>query len=289
MTVQPSLLFIFGLGYTAKQLALRRVSEGWSVGGTVRSEKSAQDLIGKGIGAQVWPGNDFNIPVGSHWVISVPPNETGCPVAAAFGDQAGQAASITYLSTTGVYGDLGGGWAFEWSALNPQSDRARARVKAEGQWQALAKGQARLVRLPGIYGPGRSAFDRLKAGQAEMAVKPGQVFSRVHVEDLVGGLVRLLDRPSASGVFHFCDDEPAPPEAVIVEAARLLGMPAPSAKPVDEAALSDMARSFYAECKRVSNARAKAELGWRPKHVSYREGLSAILAAETELIEQSAG
>jgi nucleoside-diphosphate-sugar epimerase len=191
---------------------------------------------------------------------------------------------VTYLSTTGVYGDLGGGWAFEWSEPTPQSRRAKARALAEDQWRAATGGRVRIVRLPGIYGPGRSAFDRLREGTARRIVKPGQVFSRVHVDDIASGLLALHQRPEAAeqagGVFHLCDDEPAPPQDVIAHAAELLGMAPPPEIPIEEAGLSAMAASFYAECKRISNARTKAALNWRPKYPTYREGLAAILAGE---------
>jgi nucleoside-diphosphate-sugar epimerase len=194
--------------------------------------------------------------------------------------RAGEAASVTYLSTTGVYGDLGGGWAMEWSPVNPGSARAKARMLAERQWQEATGGAARIVRLPGIYGPGRSPFERLRNGTATRVVKPGQVFSRVHVEDIARGLEALLLKPGLTGVFHLCDNEPAPPQDVTAFAAGLLGMAPPPDVDIADARLSPMALSFYAECKRISNARTKAALGWRPLYPSYREGLSAVLAEE---------
>jgi nucleoside-diphosphate-sugar epimerase len=141
-------------------------------------------------------------------------------------------------------------------------------------------GAARIVRLPGIYGPGRSPFGKLRNGKAHRAVKPGQVFSRVHVDDIARGLEALFDRPHLYGVFHLCDDLPAPPQDVTAFAANLLQMTPPPEVPFEAAGLSPMAKSFYAECKRVSNARAKAALGWRPLYPTYREGLRAVLAAE---------
>ncbi|OZB17865.1 MAG: NAD(P)-dependent oxidoreductase, partial [Hyphomonas sp. 34-62-18] len=156
--------------------------------------------------------------------------------------------------------------------------------KAEGQWQALTGDKARLVRLPGIYGPGRSAFDRLREGTAQRIVKEGQVFSRVHVDDIASGLEALMHRPDVTGVFHLCDELPAPPQDVIAYAAELLGIAPPPEIAFEDADLSPMAASFYSECKRVSNARAKAALGWRPAYPTYREGLTAILASETDKI-----
>ena len=144
----------------------------------------------------------------------------------------------------------------------------------------MCGGRARIVRLPGIYGPGRSPFDRLREGTAQRVILPGQVFSRVHVDDIAGGLAALLARPEAKGVFHLCDDLPAPPQDVTAHAATLLGLPVPPDVAIEDAGLSDMALSFYAECKRVANGRAKAALGWQPRYPTYREGLAAILDAE---------
>lgn len=285
MTSQPSLLFVFGLGYSAQQLASRLMAAGWQVAGTVRSEAKAAALRARGIAAQVWPGEGpVDVPDGAHWLITLPPGKEGCP--AALGMQAcnRMKQSVTYLSTTGVYGDMKGGWVNEWSPVSPGSPRGAARVKAEGQWQALTGGRARLVRLPGIYGPGRSAFDRLRDGTARRIVKEGQVFSRVHVDDIASGLEALMLRPEATGVFHLCDELPAPPQDVIAYAAELLGITPPPEIAFEDADLSPMAASFYAECKRVSNARAKAALRWRPAYPTYREGLAAILASETDKI-----
>ena len=282
MTSRQSLLFVFGLGYSALQLAGRLRAAGWAVAGTVRTAEKAARLQAAGIAAQGWDGTGpVEVPARAHWLVTLPPGADGCPAALAAGLQAETAASVTYLSTTGVYGDLDGGWAFEWSEVAPGSRRAEARVTAEAQWLTASEGRARIVRLPGIYGPGRSAFDRLRDGTAQRVVKPGQVFSRVHVDDIAGGLAALLARPDARGVFHLCDDLPAPPQDVTAEAARLLGVPVPPEVDFEAAGLSEMGRSFYAECKRVSNARAKAALGWRPAYATYREGLAAILAAET--------
>lgn len=278
MTVPPSLLFVFGMGYSARRLAGRLVESEWRVAGTRRA---ASVDFGRGIRTQQWQGEGEVDPApGAHWLVTLPPDANGCPAARAMGRRAGEAASVTYLSTTGVYGDLRGGWAMERSPVNPGSARARARVLAERQWQEATDGSARIVRLPGIYGPGRSPFERLRAGTATRVVKPGQVFSRVHVEDIARGLEALLLKPRLTGVFHLCDEEPAPPQDVTAFAADLLGIAPPPDVDISDAGLSPMARSFYAECKRVSNARAKAALGWRPIYPSYREGLTAILAGE---------
>lgn len=278
MTVPPSLLFVFGLGYSARALGERLVARDWHVTGTSRTVSGP--LSGR-VEVVQWDGKgDIVPPEGAHWLVTLPPDADGCPAARVAGPLARQAASVTYLSTTGVYGDLGGGWAMEWSAVDPGSQRSKQRVLAETQWLAATDGAARIVRLPGIYGPGRSPFEKLRNGTATRVVKPGQVFSRVHVDDIASGLEALMLRPDQTGVFHLCDDLAAPPQDVTAFAADLLGMVPPPETPLDETDMSAMARSFYAECKRVSNARAKAALGWRPIYPSYREGLTAVLAAE---------
>lgn len=280
MTMQQDLLFAFGFGYCAEILGARLLADGWQVAGTVRSEEKAAALRAKGFDIRAWDGTgEVQVPEGAHWLVSIPPGALGCPAYVAASDQAGHARTLTYLSTTGVYGDLGGRWAAEWSPVNPQNERSVARVLAELQWHSLAAKLA-IVRLPGIYGPGRSAFDRLREGTARRIVKPGQVFSRVHADDIASGLIARLARPDVRGVLHLCDDLPAPPQDVIAHAAGLLDMPVPPAEPFETAGLGDMAASFYAECKRVTNGRTKAALGWTPAYPTYREGLKAILKGE---------
>ena len=188
---------------------------------------------------------------------------------------------IGYLSTTGVYGDRRGGWVTEHSRLAAQSMEGARRVGAERDWLEVGRGMGLTVsvfRLPGIYGPGRSALDRVRAGRARRIAASGQVFSRIHVDDLAAGLAAAIARPKAGGAYNLCDDEPAPNSEVVAYAAGLLGLPVPPEVPLAEAGLSPMAQRFYAESKRVSNAMAKAELGWRPAYPTYREGLAAILA-----------
>ena len=287
MTDGSQPLFLFGPGYCARALA-----GDWAgpVHAFIRQKPaeappkdprsaSEEGVISLGSGPEnnrVLPGLREAVR-GAHVLVSAPPGEAGCPGLSKLKPFAAEAVSITYLSTTGVYGDLGGGWAFEDTMVNPQTRRARGRVAAERAWQAV-RPDTRIVRLPGIYGPGRSALDRVRAGQDRRIVKPGQVFSRAHVDDIAAGLKALM-LTGQSGVFHICDDEAAPPQDVSAHAARLLGLaPAPEVA-LDEADLSEMARSFYSECKRVSNARLKAATGWRPAYPTYREGLAAILEA----------
>ena len=282
MTDQSPTLFLVGPGYSASRLAALCLDTGvWRVVGTARSEDKAAALREKGIEPVLTNDRDglSQAAKASHWVISTPPGEEGCPGFGLVGDFAQDAASVTYLSTTGVYGDLDGGWAFEWSPVNPGTKRGERRVLAEQQWLSV-RPDTRLVRLPGIYGPGRSQLDRVREGKEEQIVKPGQVFSRIHVDDLANGLFALLQHPGLSGAFNLCDEEAAPPQDVMAYAADLLGMAMPVPVDLETADVSAMARSFYSECKRVSNARLKAATGWRPHYPTYREGLSAIFKAE---------
>ncbi len=267
-------LFAFGFGYVATELARRLSAAGWACAGTVRTAETAKPLEAQGFTAHLWPGTDIVPQPGAAWLISVPPDDRGCPVFRSFGDLAGNASWIGYLSTTGVYGDLAGGWAFEETPLNPQSREAKNRAAAEAQWAAAG---ARLFRLPGIYGPGRSQLERVKEPGARRIVKPGQIFSRAHVTDIASALHLSIESP-ATGAFNICDDEPAPADDVLAYAARLLGLDPPPAVNIEDANLSPAAQRFYAECKRVSNARAKAALGWRPAFPTYREGLRDCLA-----------
>ncbi len=262
-------LFAFGFGYVATELARRLASEGWSCAGTVRTAETAKPLEAQGFTTHLWPGADITPPPGSAWLISVPPDENGCPVFRSFGHLAPTASWIGYLSTTGVYGDLAGGWAFEETPLTPQSREATNRTIAEAQWSIRG---ARTFRLPGIYGPGRSALERVQETGARRIIKPGQLFSRAHVADIASALHLSINSP-ATGAFNICDDEPAPADEVLTYAAELLGIAPPPAVNFEDANLSPMAQRFYAECKRVSNARAKAALGWRPEFPTYREGL----------------
>jgi nucleoside-diphosphate-sugar epimerase len=266
-------LFAFGFGYVAAELARNLAAKGWDCHGTVRSPASAEPLAAQGFTPHIWPGADITPAPGAAWLISVPPDDKGCPVFRSFSHLASTTSWIGYLSTTGVYGDLAGGWAFEETPLNPQSREAANRAAAESQWTTVG---ARIFRLPGIYGPGRSAIERVKEPGARRIVKPGQVFSRAHVADIASALHLSIESP-ATGAFNICDDEPAPADEVLVYAADLLGIAPPPAVNIEDANLSPMAQRFYAECKRVSNAKAKATLGWRPEFPTYKEGLRDCL------------
>ncbi|MEW5727560.1 MAG: SDR family oxidoreductase [Pseudomonadota bacterium] len=271
--------FLFGLGFSGRVIARRLTEAGWRVSGTTRSGE-AVDLPG----VEVLPfDRDHPLPEAalagvSAVLSSVPPDTHGDPVLDVMGEALTRLAPawIGYLSTTGVYGDHGGGWVDETTPVAPTLDRSRRRAEAEARW--LARG-GHAFRLAGIYGPGRSALDNARDGTGKRVVKPGQVFSRIHVDDIAQAVLASLARPDPGRVYNLCDDDAAPPQEVVAHAYRLLGKEPPPEIPWDEAkgALSPMALSFYADNKRVRNDRMKAELGVVLKYPSYREGLRAIL------------
>ncbi|MGZ6018398.1 MAG: SDR family oxidoreductase [Phenylobacterium sp.] len=282
-------LFVFGFGYSARALSVQLQAEGWRVAGTIRRPADRARLEAMGV-RPVGVGNrrDMQRAVGEAdtLLVTAPPDEDGCPGLRALVPAIAKSAAfpdwIGYLSTTGVYGDRRGGWVTEQSRLAAQSLEGARRVGAERDWLEVGRGMGLTVavfRLPGIYGPGRSAFDRLRAGEARRIAAPGQVFSRIHVDDLAAGLAASIARPRAGGIYNLCDDAPCPNSEIIAFAAQLLGMAPPPEISLADARLSPAGMRFYAESKRVSNARAKAELGWRPAYPSYRDGLRAILAA----------
>jgi nucleoside-diphosphate-sugar epimerase len=285
-------LFCFGLGYSARALARRLQGEGWRVGGTARTRAGADALTAEGFDACVFdglspgPGVVEAAAKATHVLVSVPPDAEGDPVLRHHIEDLASASALAwvgYLSTIGVYCDRHGAWVDETTPLNPTSERGRRRVEAEEAWLALGKragARVAIFRLAGIYGPGRSAFQRLRAGTAQRIIKPGQVFNRIHVEDIAAALSASIN---GSGTFQVCnvtDDEPAPPQDVIAFAAGLLQMPPPPEIAFEDAHLSPMAASFYGENKRVSNARLRTDLAVALKFPSYREGLRAILAAD---------
>jgi nucleoside-diphosphate-sugar epimerase len=284
-------LFCFGFGYTAQALARRLAAEGWIVGGTCRTAEKAAALRGAGFRAELF---DRARPLASqaldevtHLLVSVPPDATGDPILAVHRNDIAQIEGLRwlgYLSTTGVYGDRAGGWVDETAELSPSGERGRRRVSAEAGWLDLwhrCGVPVHIFRLAGIYGPGRNPFDALRAGRAKRIDKPGQVFSRIHVEDLVSVLAASIGQPRPGAVYNVCDDDPAAPEAVVACAAALLGLPAPPLVPLEAAGLSPMARGFYDDNKRVANGLIKRELGVTLRYPDYRAGLAAILADET--------
>lgn len=284
-------LFCFGCGYTAMRLARRLLAAGARVSGTRRSEAGVAELAAAGIAAWRFDGSSALPATAFEGVTdvlcSIPPDEHGDDgVLSRHGDLLGALPALRWaglLSTTGVYGDTGGEWIDENAPLRPKTPRNAARVAAEQRWLAWGAQRGKAVqvfRLPGIYGPQRSPFARLRAGTARRILKPGHVFNRIHVDDIAAALLLGMQHPGAGPVFHLADDEPAAASEVLAHAAGLLGVPVPPAIPLEEADLSPMARHFYDECKRLSNARAKAALGFAPRFPSFREGLAAILAEE---------
>lgn len=279
-------LFSFGHGYSAQALAHRLLAEGWRVYGTTRNPGKIKALKDQGVHPLLWGHDDIPsaLAQATHLLSSVSPDADGDPVLAeyraAITAAAPQIAWVGYLSTTGVSGDRQGGWVDESSPLTPGTRRGQARVDAERAWAAIQGLPLHIFRLAGIYGPGRGPFEKVRQGTAQRIIKPGQVFSRTHVEDIAQVLAASIARPDPGAVYNVCDDDPAPPQDVIAHAADLLDLPLPPAVDFNNADLSPMARSFYSESKRVSNDRIKEDLGVTLLYPSYREGLRAILKAE---------
>ncbi|HEX7759139.1 MAG TPA: NAD-dependent epimerase/dehydratase family protein [Caulobacteraceae bacterium] len=288
-----SRILIFGYGGVGAALGKRLKGENWSIAATARIPEAADALTAQDV-TPLDPADGAavarQIQTIDAVLITAPPDEAGCPGLEALGPallgRAAPAPWIGYLSTTGVYGDHAGRWVFEQTPPAPLSAEAVRRVEAEAAWRTLADSigaSLAVFRLPGLYGPGRSAFDRLRAGDARRLTKPGHVFSRLHLDDAAAAVAAALAHPQVrarpGAIYNLCDDEPAPSADVTAHAAYLLGLPVPAEEPVDLAALSPAGRRFWSETKRVSNAQAKAELGWRPAYPTYREGLAAILAA----------
>lgn len=278
-------LLSLGHGYSARALAHLLIPQGWTVIGTTRSSDKAAQLRKEGVEPLIWPTEPLGpaLDRATHMLSSIAPGEAGDPVLAAHAEEiaATDLDWVGYLSTTGVYGDHQGGWVDETTPLAPSTSRGRARVLAETQWQSVPGLPLHIFRLAGIYGPGRGPFSKVRKGTARRVIKPGQVFSRIHVADIAQVLAASIAQPNPKAIYNVCDDEPAPPQDVIAKAATLLGLPLPPETPFDQADLSPMGRSFYAESKRVRNNRIKAELGVNLRYPDYRTGLAALLAEET--------
>lgn len=287
-----SCLLSFGHGYSAQALTRLLLPKDWHVIGTTRSAEKAERLATEGVEAIVWPGEGAHDALteamdrATHLLISAgPEGEGGDPVLARLTQEIGKMASqltwAGYLSTTGVYGDHKGAWVDESTPLNPATARGQLRVDAEAAWAAIPGLPLHVFRLAGIYGPGRGPFAKVRAGNARRIIKAGQVFSRIHVEDIAQVLAASIERPNPGAIYNVCDDLPAPPEDVIGYAAELLGLPLPPAVDFETADMTEMARSFYAESKRTDNARLSEELGVRLHYPDYKCGLEALLAEET--------
>ncbi|MFN4154485.1 MAG: SDR family oxidoreductase [Paracoccaceae bacterium] len=274
-------LLSLGHGYSADALARVLIPQGWAVIGTTRNPDKAARMRARGIEPLRWPGDlGPALARATHILASAAPDAGGDPFLADWpGIATAKVAWVGYLSTTGVYGDHQGAWVDETTPLTPDSPRGTQRVLAETQWQATGL-PVHVFRLAGIYGPGRGPFEKVRDGSARRIIKPGQFFSRTHVEDIAQVLAASIARPNPGAAYNVCDDEPAPPEDVLSHAATLLGLPEPPAIPFDQAEMTPMARSFYSESKRVRNDRIKDELGVRLLYPTYREGLAALQTAE---------
>jgi nucleoside-diphosphate-sugar epimerase len=280
-------LFCFGLGYTARVLARRLASSGWEIRGTTRSPEKKAALTAEGYHVRLFDrGRPLDRPAEAlagvtHVLTSIAPDETGDPVLDAHTGDLGAVPTLRwagYLGTTAVYGDRQGGWVDEETPLEPTLVRADRRARAEAAWQGSGL-PVHIFRLAGIYGPGRNAFTNLRDGTARRIVKPAQVFSRIHVEDIATVLEASMTNPRPGRTYNVCDDEPAPPQDVVACAARLLGIEPPPEQAYDTAQLSPMARTFYKDNRRVRNARIKEELGVRLAFPTYREGLQGLLGS----------
>lgn len=281
-------LFSFGHGFSARALADRLVPQGWRIIGTTRSADKMDGIRATGVEPVLWPGTDVTplLRKAPYLLISAGPGPDGDPVLAELQDVVAEIAPTLrwagYLSTTGVYGDHQGGWVDEDTPLSPSTARGQKRVEAEAAWQAIPDLPLHIFRLAGIYGPGRGPFAKVRNGTARRIIKKGQVFSRIHVDDIAQALELSMGAPNPGAIYNLCDDDPAPPQDVIGHAAELLGVPMPEAVDFEEAEMTPMARSFYAESKKVRNDRIKHELGWEPKFPDYRTGLAAMLELDAQ-------
>ena len=283
-------VLIFGAGYLGEALMRRLIAEGRAVSATSRDGQRRSELEARGAKA-IDPGDAETlrgaVAQATAILITAPPEAGGCPGARALLPALSAAGAypdwIGYVSSTAVYGDRAGGWAFEGDPLNAASLEGARRVRAEQEWLDAGRGMGltvQLFRLPAIYGTGRSPIDRLKRGEARLIRKPGQVFNRIHVEDAVDGLMASMARPRPGAIYNLADDTPEAADVVMAWTAERLGQSAPPEVAWTDAEVSDGMRRFYLDSKRVSNAQAKAELGWRPAHADWRDGLEAILRAE---------
>ena len=274
---------LLGFGYVAKATAPHLRAAGFQLAGTSRSIEKSNEMRALGVTPLIDPAVDElheAMAAASHILVSVPPGGGGDPVLEALGGDVDFSALdwLGYLSTTGVYGDAQGGWVTEATPPDPAEARSMRRLEAEQAWQARSD-RTRIFRLSGIYGPGRSALDRVTAGTARRIVKPGQVFSRIHVDDIAAALMASIARPDVAGPFNLADEMPAPQADVTAFAAELLGVDPPPIEDFNSAGMSAMMRSFFSSSRRVSSEATRAALGWTLKYPDYRKGLQAIYDA----------
>ncbi|MGL4237347.1 SDR family oxidoreductase [Tabrizicola sp.] len=274
-------LLSLGHGYSARALARLLVPLGWRVIGTTRNPAKTEAFRAEGVVPLLWPADlGEALERATHILCSAAPDVAGDPFLQAVPEIAQSRAEwVGYLSTTGVYGDHQGGWVDETTPLTPNSERGKLRVLAESQWLETGL-PVHVFRLAGIYGPGRGPFEKVRDGTARRIIKPNQIFSRIHVDDIAQVLLGSIRRPNPGAAYNVCDDNPSPPEDVLSYAARLLGLPDPPEVPFDEAEMTPMQRAFYSESKRVRNDRIKRELGVSLVYPDYPQGLAALLGAE---------
>ncbi len=283
-----TVLLSLGHGFSSRALARLLTPLGWDVIGTTRSEEKAAEIRAEGNTALLWSQEDAireALGRATHLLTSVAPKPEGDPALDIFGAEIAAKAKdlhwTGYLSTTGVYGDHQGGWVDEQTPLSPSTKRGQLRVMAETAWQDIPDLHPHVFRLAGIYGPGRGPFAKVRKGTARRIIKPNQVFSRIHVDDIAQVLLASINAPNPGAVYNLCDDDPAPPQDVLSYAAELLGLPLPPEEDFETADMTPMARSFYAESKRVRNDLIKSELGIKLLYPTYRAALQAMLKAET--------
>jgi nucleoside-diphosphate-sugar epimerase len=283
----PVDLLVFGGGWLGRAAAREALRRGGQAAATSRDPDRRAALKALGV-APIDPADDEALRAAaaraSAILIAAPPTAAGCPALTALVPAITASGAypdwIGYVSSTAVYGDRAGGWAFEDDALNAATLEGARRVRAERDWLDAGRGMGltvQLFRLPALYGPGRSPLDRLRDGSARLVRKPGQVFNRVHVDDAVAGLFASMARPRPGGAYTLCDDEPAAADEVIAWTADRLGLPRPPEVDWTDASVSEGMRRFYLDSKRLSNARAKSELGWRPAYPTWREGVEALI------------
>ncbi|MFN3932467.1 MAG: SDR family NAD(P)-dependent oxidoreductase [Brevundimonas sp.] len=284
----PAALLVFGGGWLGQAAARETVRRRGAADLTSRDPDTRRSLLAEGFNA-LDPADDDALDASvletPAILITAPPEADGCPglkrLIPAITRTGAWPGWIGYVSSTAVYGDRAGGWAFEDDPLNAASLEGARRVRAERDWLDAGQGMGltvQIFRLPALYGPGRSPLDKLREGTARIVRKPGQVFNRIHVEDAVAGLFASMARPRPGAAYTLCDDEPTPADVVMEGAAKRLGVPRPPEVDLDDPSVSEAMRRFYRDSKRLSNARAKAELGWRPTYPTWREGLEAMLA-----------
>ena len=274
-------LLCIGYGFSARALAPVLQNLGWSITGTTRNPARVPEMLAEQVVPIIWPGDDLYAALSnaSHLLISAAPSTQGDPFLGTIDLAAHEFSWVGYLSTTGVYGNHDGAWVDETAPLTPTTKRGQYRVQAEAAWIATTL-PVHIFRLAGIYGPGRGPFSKVRNGTARRIIKPGQMFSRIHADDIAQVLAASISQPRPGAIYNLCDDDPAPPQDVLAYAAQLLNMPLPPKVDFALAEMTAMARSFYAENKRVRNDLIKSELNISLKYPSYKDGLQSLLELE---------